>query len=282
MNVNNQSNESYSKPGIGRYVAGVAAGGLTAGMLGVNGPCAKYITNKLVSKFPAPNEEITKSVKDVFERAEVKKHGIKLVECTESTIDKLKQKINLTLLPQFLKDQTNKVYDTVMKGKNAFYSPITNEIIINTEKLGVGMFHEVGHAINNKTSKFWRSIQKSRVALMLMPSVLLLTALFKSKKSEGEKPVGFWDKTTTFIKENVGKLTTLAFIPIIAEEIKASLNGQKIAKQMLSPEAYKNVVKFNRIGALSYIIGAGITGLGAYLGNKVRDAIVQPKSKDVS
>jgi len=120
------------------------------------------------------------------------------------------------------------------KGKNAFFNPANNQIMINSEKLGTAGFHEIGHAINFNNSKFWRAMQKIRPVSMFAPAVILAISLFKRKKAEGEQPQGFFDKTTTFIKNNAGKLAGLSMLPIVAEELKATQRGNALAKQIVS------------------------------------------------
>lgn len=169
------------------------------------------------------------------------------------------------------------------KGKNSFAAsfmlnskPHTN-IYMNSKKLPHTFFHEVGHAMNYQTSKFWRFLQKSRTAAaFFIPFALLTTALLKNKKQKGEKSQGFFDKTTTFIKENVGKLVFLSALPIIAEEAKASLNGQKLAKKFLSNKNYKKVVCSNSIGLLTYTLTAATVGWLCNYVNKINDKTVKP------
>ena len=187
------------------------------------------------------------------------------------TIDKLKEKLG-----KYLQKQMD-VVGAIKKGKNAGFNNLTNEVLINTEKLGVAGFHEIGHAINYNNSKFWSTMQKLRKPAMIIPSILTTIALFKRKKAEGEEPKGFFDKTTTFIKEHVGTLATLSMAPIVAEEIKATQRGNALAKKLLSPESYKKVVKSNKYGAATYIAAALAVGAGAYIANKVKDAIAKPK-----
>lgn len=163
------------------------------------------------------------------------------------------------------------------QGRNAIFLPKTNEVAVNIEKLGTAAFHEMGHAVNHNFSKFWKGMQKLRVPCGIAGGLLGTVALFKRKKVEGEEPKGFFDKTTTFIKNNVGKLTLAAFAPIVAEELMATYRGNKMAKKVLSPELFKKVQKTNRFGAMTYIaVGVG-AALAAVVGSKVRDAIAKPK-----
>ena len=175
-----------------------------------------------------------------------------------------------------LKDQANP-YGAAKAGRNAFYNPATNQVVLNTEKLGLSGFHEIGHSINANSSKFWGRMQKLRKFSMFAPLAIGAIAIFKRKKAEGEETSGVFDKVTTFIKNNAGKLTLASMLPMVAEELKASARGNALAKKILSPELAKKVVKANRWGALSYIATAGVTALAVCLGAKIRDAIAGPK-----
>lgn len=175
-----------------------------------------------------------------------------------------------------LKDQANP-YGAAKAGRNAFYNPATNQVVLNTEKLGLSGFHEIGHSINANSSKFWGRMQKLRKFSMFAPLAIGAIAIFKRKKAEGEETNGVFDKVTTFIKNNAGKLTLASMLPMVAEELKASARGNALAKKILSPELAKKVVKANRWGALSYIATAGVTALAVCLGSKIRDAIAGPK-----
>ncbi len=163
------------------------------------------------------------------------------------------------------------------QGRNAIFWPKTNEIAVNIEKLGTATFHEMGHAVNHNFSKFWKGMQKLRVPCGIAGGLFGTVALLKRKKVEGEEPKGFFDKTTTLIKNNVGKLTLAAFAPIVAEELMATYRGNKMAKKVLSPELFKKVQKTNRFGAMTYIAAGVGAALAAVVGSKVRDAIAKPK-----
>ena len=163
------------------------------------------------------------------------------------------------------------------EGDNACFLPRGNKIIVNIEKLGASAFHEMGHAINRNMSTFWKGMQKMRLPMMITSGALSLLSLCKRPKAEGEQPKNGFDKATTFIKNNVGKLVTLSFVPIVAEELKATSRGNKLAKQLLSPEIAKKVRATNRYGAISYVTTAVIAGFSAFVANKVRDKIAHPK-----
>ena len=163
------------------------------------------------------------------------------------------------------------------QGRNAIFLPKTNEVAVNIEKLGTAAFHEMGHAVNYNFSKFWKGMQKLRIPCGIAGGLFGTVALLKRKKVEGEEPKGFFDKTTTFIKNNVGTLTLAAFAPIVAEELMATYRGNKMAKKVLSPELFQKVKASNRFGAMTYIAAGVGAALAAVVGSKVRDAIAKPK-----
>ena len=178
--------------------------------------------------------------------------------------------------PKWLKSILDPVVD-VKAGRNALFDFSSNKILINREKLGVATFHEMGHAVNHNFSKFWKCMQGLRLPCLGLGGLFGTVALFKRKKVEGEEPKGFFDKTTTFIKNNVGKLTLATSVPIVAEELMATYRGNKMAKKVLSPELVKKVKATNRFGAATYITSAIAGALAAVAGSKVRDAIAKPK-----
>lgn len=175
------------------------------------------------------------------------------------------------------KNITDKMGPIFADGKNAVYLFGSNKIIINSEKLGFAGFHEMGHAMNRNMSKIGKVLQGMRTPATMIASSLLMLSLFTNKRTEENPPKNKWQKFTNFVKENVGKLTTLCFTPIVAEEIMASVKGQKLAKQVLPKNLMKSVTKTHILGAASYIGLALITGFAAFAANKVRDAIVEKR-----
>ena len=108
---------------------------------------------------------------------------------------------------------------------------------------------------------------------MALPFWIAAIAICKRKKAEGETSTGAMDSATTFIKNNAGVLSLASSVPLIAEELKASQRGNKLAKSLLSPDIAKKVIKFNRLGAMTYIVGAGAMALATVAGSKIRDFI---------
>lgn len=207
-----------------------------------------------------------------FASAELASKGVKLKNVNEkSEIHSL-----YDFLPKTLKNLISPI-EAVKRGNNAFYLPENKMIMINFDKLGMSSFHEMGHAVNHNCSKFWKYLQKTRQPLLALAGIMSVTALFKRPKAEGEQPKNAFDRATTFIKNNVGKLVTLCFVPIIAEELKATQRGNKMAKAVMPKEMFAQVKKLNKLGAITYITSVLAIGIGAFATTKVRDAIAHPK-----
>lgn len=168
-----------------------------------------------------------------------------------------------------------------IKGENAAFSPRANKILINLKSPKVSMiFHEIGHAMNTHFSLLGKNLQKSRMWAKKFFPVICAVALFKRKKVEGEKTNGIFDKVTTFIKNNCGKLTLLASVPMLLEEGMASIKGQKIASSVLSPDKLKILKNLHGKAWLTYATGTlGLT-LGTLLASKTRDFLSKSKEID--
>lgn len=181
---------------------------------------------------------------------------------------------------KFYKDIQTKVYyrnlDDVIKGKNAFYVSDLKEIFINIKEAGSAAFHEMGHQINinNPILKAnWKLKHMLQNQKLLMP-LLLLTAFSTNKRTPKNPPQTKLQKTTNFVKENIGKIVFALSIPQIIDEVFASIHGQKLAKQVMPKDLMKCVTKSHIGSAASYISYAIAMGLMAFGANKVRDIYV--------
>ncbi len=178
------------------------------------------------------------------------------------------------LIRKILHNIFSKAAAPFANGQNAGNMLSINTIVLDTKKIGYSGFHEIGHSLN-KFSKAGNILQKMRTPVQLVGSAIpIMVALLTNKRTDDNPPVNIWQKTTSFIKENAGKLVTLSFIPIITEEIIATVKGNKLAKEFLPKNIVKQVAKSNAFGAATYIGTAIFAGLAAFTGNKVRDKIV--------
>ena len=141
-------------------------------------------------------------------------------------------------------------------------------------------FHEMGHAVNS-TTKLGKLLQTAGGPMrMFAVPVILAVALLKRNKAEGEKPQGAVDKTTTFIKNNAGKLAFAAWLPTLAEEGMASIRAAKMAKGAgLSADLLKNLNKGNAKAWTTYLIGAAATAAAVRAAVWVKDKIAESKGK---
>ena len=272
--ITTNDDRRYQTAGAGKTAGAVlVGGGVYTGTAVMQLPFTNFCLDKM-SKIGQSCDSVVlnKGVDKALENFKLPSKGVGIVDVNANTptnpaFDKF---------PKWLKSILDPVVD-IKAGRNAVFSPNTNKIFINRENFGVGTFHEMGHAVNHNFSKFWGGMQKLRVPCMTLGGLLGIVALLKRKKVEGEEPKGFFDKTTTFIKNNVGKLTLAAFAPIVAEELMATYRGNKMAKKVLSPELFQKVKASNRFGAMTYIATGVGASLAAVVGSKVRDAIAKPK-----
>lgn len=285
--IQTNDGSQYRKPTMAATAGAVVAGSMVQQAAA---SCSAFTSFPFIGKIQNLNNakdsvEISKAMHKALE-----KEGLKdVVEIIDFKSEKNYKNIGEFLKDSFkrirsgkssiIKENNQLMYNMIKEGFNAGFTPMGNKVLINTEKMGLSGFHEIGHSINFNKSKFWKSLQMYNALKVpfAIAGMLSLAALLKRPKADGEQPTGTFDKVTTFIKNNVGKLTFAAMVPMIAEEVMASVRGNKLAKELLSPELAKKVAKSNIFGAASYLGTAVALALGAYAANKVRDAIAHPK-----
>jgi len=165
------------------------------------------------------------------------------------------------------------------EGKNAFFNPLDNKIYLPENKLTGTGFHEIGHAMNKNFSKVGKILQKVRpIGLILAGIPMILGAFSTTKKAEEGKELSTGNKVTNFIRNNAGKLSFAALLPILAEEAMATIKGEKLAKELLKPDLAKTVLKGNRLAYLSYVVTAVGGAMSAWAAVKIKDKLVAKKA----
>ncbi len=281
MNVNNGgNNQTILGTAVG---AGIGVGAYKATKFALNKPRLKVIASSFMH-IPQYKDEYIKVANDIIKS---KKLPIKIVS-PDVLLPELALKPK-NLLQKFLhkifevKKNYKKSLNATKAGYNGFFNASRKFICLNKEKFSSAVFHELGHAINFYKNGFWKKVQNMRALAKFAPLALLGTALLTPKKSqEAKEKQGIIGKTTTFIKENVGKLSMLAMLPVLAEEIKASQIGNNLAKKHLTGDALKSVLKTNKMSMFGYASAVAITGAAVSIANKVRDkvaALVDKNSK---
>ena len=304
------SNETqYQHPSTLRTVGAITAGLTAKSVISTAGKMATLpFANKMfdLNKTVAKDEInlIKNAYTEALKTTELDKKGVEIL----TSFPKEMKKTILTMFKEtdrkiptkgeFLK-KLNKIqkaanpFSQFLIGKNAFFMPktglvskfvpslkeIENKILIKPDKLPLAGFHEIGHAMNYNLSFIGKTLQKMRPFCMLAPIVIAATAIFKSKKTpEQEANQGWFGKTTSFIKNHAGKLATLSFVPILAEETMATVKGNKLASKLLNnANLAKKVAKSNWVALGTYTTVALVTGLATFLAVKLRDKIASPK-----
>lgn len=205
----------------------------------------------------------------------------------------IKKRKNKTLKNAAILDKTT------VNGKNAYYweivKPVTENgrkqfkifktIVINMDKSPIYLPHELGHAKNfmnkslsNSMKIIWKNSRFQGRALF----TILGTALLTNKKTKNSEPSNPLYPVGLFIKNNCGKLMTLALLPAILEEGLASLKGQMMAKNFLKEKNLNTLTKSHLRAFTGYGIWAAGAGFAVYLANKVRDKIAECKTTPVN
>lgn len=171
----------------------------------------------------------------------------------------------------------------IQNGKNACFAPNINKVVYHKEKMSLAAFHEIGHAHNFNSSKFWKAMQKLRMPAMYIPLAIgAFVACTKNSKPEAGKELTGLQKAKNFIRNHGAGLAFVASLPIIAEEVAASVKGCKWANKVLDKNLAKKVLKTNAFGAISYLAIGVCSALGVHLAKKIKDnAVAKQEAKSV-
>lgn len=231
------------------------------------------ITNLQFSEIWKEGDE--KALDAITNELKNSKKGKKIIEYAQKCFTSLDTPIdneNIT------KEIAKCVAMPVKMGSNACYLPNANAVVTPTKALTTSVFHEMGHALNATGGKFLKGLQKMRPVAMILPSLILLNAVFNKHKAGEEKSDNKVKAALDTAKDHAGLLTGLSMAPMLIEEGIASLRGQKIAKGLvesgdLTKDLFKKVKATNLAGFASY--GAKIAGavLAVKVAIKVKDTI---------
>ena len=172
----------------------------------------------------------------------------------------------------------------VQNGTNAAFLPskyrgyAANTILMPEKNISFAAFHEIGHAMNRNLSKIGRALQYMRTPGMYAAAALALFGAFtKESKPQDGQELSKAQKVKNFVRDNAGKLSFAAMLPMLVEEGMATFKGEKLAKKLLSPDMMKNVTKGNRVAYLSYLVAAAGLCLGSMAAVKIKDYFVDKK-----
>lgn len=230
------------------------------------------------------SDTIRTAMNTALKKTGMQNKGVKIIDFAKYDLNKSVESssCNITSFTELLEKIKKETVNSIKKqqicsakqGLNSYYfAGKYNKILTNTNKQPLAVFHEIGHSINENSSKLWKSVAKCRNLSVFGPLLVGAIALTTPEKQDGEKTSGVIDSTTSFIKKNATTLTLASFVPMLAEELKASQRGNKLAKELLSPELAKKVLKYNRYGAATYIVGALAATTAVAVGTKVKDWI---------
>ena len=158
-------------------------------------------------------------------------------------------------------------------GQNAYYLPSTRKIIINTDKISIAGFHEVGHALNDIKGRFGKLLSKMRWPGRVAAGLLGYIAMFSNSKPK-DAPNNIYDK----VKNNCGKIAFACMLPTVFEEGMASYKGIKLAQKTgLAKPLINNMKKLYAKALLTYIGHAAATGLAVGAANIIMNSFTRPK-----
>ena len=253
----------------------------------------KYFKEQGIKIFDISKEDYNKLFNEKYEN--INSYYDKKIEQTKNPIRKF-----------FLKYQKKKSLKAAkaldketVRGKNAYYREVSRmvdengikklkkdkKIIINMEKTPIYLFHELGHAKNfmdTRLSIAMKSLWKNSIFQRNATIFLLTTSLLTKPETNNDVTANKEHKNPLyplglFIKNNCGKLMTMILLPSVLEEGLASLNGQKMGKEVLKGKDLNVLTKSHLKSFAGYSAWAAGAGIAVYLANKVRDKIAEYK-----
>lgn len=174
---------------------------------------------------------------------------------------------------QIIPMQYSKFTDSYSLGKNAAYVPKQRCIQINTDKISIAGFHELGHAMNDLTGKFGKLLSKTRWPGRILAGWMGTIALFSRPKPK-EAPRSKFD----FVKDHCGKIAFACMLPTVFEEGLASYKGIKMARKTgLAEPLIQNMKKLYKKALGTYVGHAVATGLAVGAASMIMDKFTRPK-----
>ena len=302
MQINSINNTNFTGKNNRSYDRKTGAIGTTLGVLaGSTAVSVPFVAANVVqiSRFVNLNKNITDNsvndLRNVFYASGLKSKGVELVDikhgmtkkcvdtCMEAyeSVPKIKKLMNkIPYLREYFTNTANKNAQMVERGINAFALFHNKKIVINMDKLGYCLPHEIGHQLNHHFSKFGKTLQKMRGLGKYASAVVIPLAMFSKKRDKNEKSQNIFQKTVGFIRNNAGKLAALCFVPMAAEETMASVKGLKLAKTILSKNDYKKALRVSIVGGSSYYALILLAGLGTALGINVKDRYIDKHKQE--
>ena len=179
-------------------------------------PYTKYFYEQIAKVTPGENSLLREAAHDAFEHSDLKQKGVEIVHVTPDNYKSVTRKIinaqkarrnkraRINFSKKFnisLKKQDEKLFNKILNiglGKNAGFVALTNQVLVNEDKMSFSTFHEMGHAINKNGKGLKMILAKSRnifaVAAPITIAIGLLTRDHKpsdGKESEVHKNYAF-------------------------------------------------------------------------------------------
>ncbi len=167
----------------------------------------------------------------------------------------------------------------VQQGENAFFNGL-NQVFVNREIAPNLLFHELGHAHNNKFSPFFRKMLRFYQGSQIAPFVIALSSLFlnEEKPKDGAELTKF-QKAKNTVRKSLPFAAALSSLPMLLEEGVATSKANKWAKEILTPDLAKKVMRGNKFGFLTYLAIPISAFLISFLGMKYKDFLSAEKAQ---
>ena len=161
-------------------------------------------------------------------------------------------------------------------GTNAVYKLNTKNVCFAKNNT-IASAHEAGHAIICNGIGLPRLIDNMRQFLTpsLRKQAIFIGLLFSSEhKPSSGKPLNPIQKIEKTVHDTLGVVSAAMLTPTLINEWQASKIGEKYIRPHLPQNLYNKVIKSNRLGFTSYVLGTITTGVATHLAVKAKDKTV--------
>ena len=245
----------------------------------------KYITPEVVDK-TMELPEIKKLNVDLVDARWTEKHSdvAKKIRGAKNELQNSQRNSICKKLGNLRLNAYRKKLHAYPMGKQASFSlsMIGDNIILNKQRGGAFVFHELGHAKNCRSNNIIKKLMiKSKNPIISGALIIAGLCCATIPRAKEEEKNTFWGKTKNVLKNNCVGITALGGLMIPLEEGIASIRGAKIAKKILPKEQLRLVNKMNLKAFCSYGSMAAGAILATYLASKIFDKVVESKDEKV-
>lgn len=272
-NQNRNNESSYKNDLKGTALGLTSAIGTAAFIRPFQQTASKKLQSFSEKLTPKETDEIKLNANKILYSTRLAKTGTTIEYLTDSQVE-TNVKAAKSIKVDSLKSYFNKKRAIKNAKPNGSYNVKQNKVLIKGTKYTISVFHELGHGIDTKLTKFGNAnIKLYKLRKCAFPLIIASLLLPTKKKNTTKK--SFSNK----IKDNIAGITFATFVPTLISEFRASQKGIKEASKVLTPKLLNETKTAYKYAFGTYAFSAGIMTLIAYMATAIQKDYVKTHSK---